>query len=183
MGQFSRDIAERPGDADILAQLNRVVSRPPFTKSSNLANFLRFVVEAVLAGEGSRIKAYTIATSALGRDDSFDPQIDPIVRVEAGRLRRALECYYAEDGRDDPIVIAIPRGTYVPVFRPNVARPITIHFRIMRRRISDTLHEHYRLALLIVAIAVTLDVVGALLTNKLWPSLTGAAQSMNSEVQ
>ena len=74
-----------------------------------------------LAGAGNRIKAYTIATDALGRDARFDPQADPIVRVEAGRLRRTLEHYYATEGRGDPIVIELPSGSYVPVFRPNIA--------------------------------------------------------------
>ena len=68
------------------------------------------MVEETLAGRGDRIKAYTIATAALGRDDNFDPQIDPIVRVEAGRLRQALRQYYAAEGRHDPIVIDLPVG-------------------------------------------------------------------------
>ena len=79
--------------------------------------FLRFIVEETLAGRGDRIKAYTIATSVLGRDEAFDPQSDPIVRIEASRLRRSLERYYLIAGQDDPIRIDIPKGGYVPSFQ------------------------------------------------------------------
>jgi hypothetical protein len=75
---------------------------------------LRFVVDAALAGQADRIKGYTIGVEAFGRGEDFDPQSDPIVRVEAGRLRRALDNYYA--GAKDPVVIALPVGTYVPTF-------------------------------------------------------------------
>ena len=69
------------------------------------------------AGDGKKLKAYTIAVEALGRGTDFDPQTDPIVRVEAVRLRQALARYYSGTGRDDPLVIEVPRGSYVPAFR------------------------------------------------------------------
>jgi hypothetical protein len=75
------------------------------------------VVEAALAGCADRLKAYTIAVEALGRGENFDPQTDPIVRVEAVRLRRALAAYYAGPGAHDPLIIELPRGRYVPTFR------------------------------------------------------------------
>src|SRR5262249_58005353 len=83
--------------------------------SPQLIAFLRFVVEATLRGERHLIKAYTIAVEALGRGADFDAGADPIVRVEAGRLRRALQRYYA--GTTDPILIHIPLGHYIPEFR------------------------------------------------------------------
>jgi hypothetical protein len=94
----------------------RVLASSAFLASPNLAAFLRFVVEATLSGQADRIKGYTIGTDALGRGDDFDPQTDPIVRVEAGRLRRTLYNYYANGGANDPIVIALPIGSYVPTF-------------------------------------------------------------------
>jgi tetratricopeptide (TPR) repeat protein len=100
--------------------LTSIVTNPAFGASPQLAAFLRFVVDAALNGRSDRIKGYTIAVEALGRDASFDPQADPIVRVEAGRLRRALDRYYAEVGQCDPIVIELPRGSYVPVFRRRI---------------------------------------------------------------
>ena len=69
-----------------------------FSRSPQLGAFLRFVVEAVLHGKADRIKAYTIGVEVLRRDTKFDPQLDPIVRVEATRLRRAIERYYAGPG-------------------------------------------------------------------------------------
>jgi hypothetical protein len=104
--------------AEVRAVLAHMLANPPFDKSAQLSNFLRYVVEEALAGRGGRIKAYTIATAALGRDENFDPQSDPIVRVEAARLRRALRSYYANGGADDAIVVDLPTGTYAPVFRP-----------------------------------------------------------------
>jgi hypothetical protein len=100
------------------AALARVVASEPFRHAPRLVAFLTFVVEKTLSGEAAAIKGYTIATQALGRPDDFDPQTDPIVRVEAGRLRRALQTYYAGEGADDPVRIAIPLGSYVAGFEP-----------------------------------------------------------------
>src|SRR6266536_3881431 len=85
--------------------------------SPQLIAFLRFIVETTLRGEGDRIKGYTIAVEALGRGEDFDPQTDPIVRVEAGRLRRALQQYYAGLGATDLVAVDLPRGRYIPTFR------------------------------------------------------------------
>jgi hypothetical protein len=102
--------------ADIEAALSRVSAGETFRNAPQLVNFLSFVISRTLAGQEQAIKGYTIATEALGRPDDFDPQTDPIVRVEAGRLRRALDIYYMGQGKADPIRIVIPRGTYVPRF-------------------------------------------------------------------
>ena len=106
------------------AAVDRVVVSDVFSRSPQLAAFLRFVVEAVLHNRQDRIKAYTIGVEVLRRDPKFDPQLDPIVRVEATRLRRAIERYYAGPGANDPLLIDLPRGSYVPTFRhrePDVA--------------------------------------------------------------
>ena len=73
---------------------------------------MRFVVEQTLAGQGDRLKGYTIAVEVFGRPTDFDAQTDPLVRVEAGRLRRRLIEYYADEGRDDPVRLELPRGSY-----------------------------------------------------------------------
>jgi TolB-like protein/Tfp pilus assembly protein PilF len=101
----------------IQLQLERIIVSGAFDASRRNRAFLRFIVEEALAGRSDRIKAYTIATSVLGRDDAFDPQSDPIVRIEASRLRRSLERYYLKAGRDDPIRIEIPKWSYVPSFQ------------------------------------------------------------------
>ena len=74
-------------------------------------------MEETLAGRAGRIKAYSVAISVLDRDDTFDPQTDPMVRIEASQLRRRLERYYLTQGVNDPVVIDLPKGGYVPVFR------------------------------------------------------------------
>src|SRR5262245_13206220 len=87
--------------------LERVVNSPSFRSAPRLAAFIRFIVERTLAGEGGHLKGYTIGTEALGRGPDFDPQSDPIVRVEAARLRRALGRFYSTVGRDDEVVIEL----------------------------------------------------------------------------
>src|SRR6201989_967740 len=109
---------------EIRAALQRMIGSDVFSRSPQLGAFLRFVVEAVLHGNASRIKAYTIGVEVLRRDAKFDPQLDPIVRVEATRLRRAMERYYAGPGADDPVLIDLPRGSYVPLFRRREAEAI-----------------------------------------------------------
>jgi tetratricopeptide (TPR) repeat protein len=94
-----------------------MIASEVFSRSPQLGAFLRFVTDATLQGKSDRIKAYTVGVEVLRRDTSFDPQIDPIVRVEATRLRRAIERYYAGPGQQDAIIIDLPRGSYVPTFR------------------------------------------------------------------
>jgi tetratricopeptide (TPR) repeat protein len=110
-------LGDAPSPDEIRTAIDRITVSDVFNRSPQLGSFLRFVVEAALSGKGHRIKAYTIGVEVLRRDTSFDPQIDPIVRVEATRLRRAIERYYAGPGSDDPVIVDLPRGTYVPTFR------------------------------------------------------------------
>jgi TolB-like protein len=112
-----------PGAAEVQAALDRILASEGFRTSPQLGAFLRFVVEAALGGRAASLKGYTIGVEALGRDPDFDPQIDPIVRVEATRLRRALERYYLGAGSDDPVVMDLPRGSYVPTFRRRPGAP------------------------------------------------------------
>ena len=106
-----------PAPAEIRAAVERMTVSDVFARSPQLGAFLRFVVEAVLHGKAERIKAYTIGVEVLRRDVKFDPQLDPIVRVEATRLRRTIERYYSGPGASDPIIVDLPRGSYVPTFR------------------------------------------------------------------
>ncbi len=101
----------------IREELRRVLDSSDFDASARNRRFLSFVVEATLSGDSEQIKAYTIATSVFERGADFDPQLDSIVRIEAGRLRRSLENYYLRAGADDPVRISIPKGSYVPTFR------------------------------------------------------------------
>jgi hypothetical protein len=108
---------EQLSPTDVRRALDEIIASAMFRDSPQLANFLRFIVEASLDGDKGRAKGYTIGVEALGRSESFDPQIDPIVRVEATRLRRTLERYYAGPGAADSIVFGLSRGSYVPTIR------------------------------------------------------------------
>jgi TolB-like protein len=136
-----------PTPQEIRAALERMAASESFRSSPQLAAFLRFTVEAVLRGERERIKAYTIAIEALGRDERFDPQADPIVRVEATRLRRAVERYYAGPGANEPVLIELRPGSYVPAFRRRdaTAQPAPALVRL-RALVRPMLHPLFLLA-------------------------------------
>lgn len=108
---------ERWTDHEIRSQLERILSHPEFRATDRIRDFLRFVVEESLAGNARQLKGFTIATEVFGRDQDFDAAHDPVVRIQAGRLRRAIERYYLVAGANDPIVIDIPKGGYAPVFK------------------------------------------------------------------
>ena len=103
-----------PPRDEIEAALARVTQWPGLSRSPQLVRFLNYIVEARLSGNEAGIKAYLIAVDVFGRPQSFDPQTDPIVRVQARRLRAALEEYYAGPGADEPIRFTLPVGRYVP---------------------------------------------------------------------
>jgi adenylate cyclase len=105
-----------PSAEAVKQELERVLASPDFVASDRLKRFLRFVVEEAVAGRADRLQAYPIALEVMGRDASFDPQTDPVVRMEAGRLRRRLERYYLGAGQNDPVRIDIPKGGYAPTF-------------------------------------------------------------------
>jgi TolB-like protein/Flp pilus assembly protein TadD len=100
----------------IQTELERILQSDDFASARSLRQFLQFVVTETLAGRGDQLKEYTIAVRALGRGVDFDPALSPIVRIQAGRLRRALRDYYAGEGKEDSIRCEIPKGAYVPVF-------------------------------------------------------------------
>ena len=118
--------AVSPTGDDIRAELDRIVGSGVFGGSIRLQRFLRFVVEQSLAGKGDELKEYAIGTGVFDRDDDYDPRIDSIVRVEAGRLRSKLDEYYNGAGASDPVRIGIPRGTYAPVFERRAATASTV---------------------------------------------------------
>ena len=106
-----------PTDVEVRAQLSRILASTNFEAGKRSRKFLSYVVEETLAGRSARIKALSIAVEVLGRGDDFDAQNDPIVRMEARRLRLTLERYYLLSGQTEPVLIEIPKGAYVPVFQ------------------------------------------------------------------
>ncbi len=98
---------------DVRRQLDKILASTSFRTASQSSKLLRFLVEAVVEGRED-LKEYTLGSEGLGRGDDFDPRIDPIARVEASRLRGRLEQYYLTEGAHDPVVIRLPKGSYVP---------------------------------------------------------------------
>jgi adenylate cyclase len=110
--------------ADVRAHLELLLHSPHFDGSARSREFLRYVVDEVLAGRAGYLKQSTIAVEVFGRRPDFDAVIDPIVRVQAGRLRRSLERYYLLCGDRDSIRIELPKGSYAPVFIENREGPL-----------------------------------------------------------
>src|SRR5579862_604813 len=104
-------------------QLKRILDSSIFVHSQRLSRFLQFVVERGNEGHADDLKEYSIGVEVFERDSDFDPRIDPIVRVQAAKVRSKLLEYYSSVGRHDELVISIPKGGYAPVFESAVAVP------------------------------------------------------------
>jgi serine/threonine-protein kinase len=128
-GTFENNLPETAGETSsaqrskvppecIRAELERVLTSKPFAHSARLSRFLRFTVERAAEGEGDQLKEYVLGLRVFDRDESFDPRIDPIVRVEAHRLRTKLKLYYGAEGVTNPLRIEFPKGGYAPAFIP-----------------------------------------------------------------
>jgi TolB-like protein len=113
----------------IKVYLDKLLTSDTFAESPTLRHFLQFVVLAALQDKQQQIKEYVIGTEVFGRKETFDPRVDPIVRVEARRLRGKLNSYYSTEGVQDNIVIEIPKGGYRPSFseRPSVSSSTTLN--------------------------------------------------------
>ncbi|HEY7670991.1 MAG TPA: hypothetical protein VIC71_02155, partial [Gammaproteobacteria bacterium] len=127
----------QPSPEECRAALERILGSRVFEQAGRASEFLRFVVEETLAGRGDRLKGYAIAVEVFDKPETFDAQSDPLVRVEAGRLRRRLLEYYHGDGESDPVRIELPRGGYAPMFsyaaKPASGKPVRRRNRLARR--------------------------------------------------
>jgi adenylate cyclase len=109
--------ASGPGAQPVRRQLEHLFASPDFDASPRSREFLRYVTEETLAGREATLTQSAIAVRVFGRKEDFDAVVDPIVRIQAGRLRRSLERYYLLSGRHDAVRIELPKGGYVPTFR------------------------------------------------------------------
>jgi tetratricopeptide (TPR) repeat protein len=109
---------------EVLLQLERILADKRFAGAERTARFLQYVVEKTLAGGASEIKEIVIAIDLYSRSAGYDPKIDSVVRVEATRVRNKLNSYYQEQGCCDPILITIPKGSYVPQFERRECEPV-----------------------------------------------------------
>ncbi len=106
-----------PDRAAVASELERIAASASFRKAERCVRLLRYVTDRALEGRVGELKEYALGISVFDRPGSFDPRTDPVVRLEARRLRLKLAEYYQQEGLDDPVVIELPKGAYVPHFR------------------------------------------------------------------
>jgi TolB-like protein len=104
-------------------QLAKILESTVFVDSQRMSRFLRFTVEETLKGNASRLKEIVIGEEVFDRPPAYDPRLDPVVRVEARRLRAKLQAYYKNRGRNDAVIVETPKGRYSPTFRLQSDRP------------------------------------------------------------
>jgi len=109
--------SNRVPDAAVRQQLDRILNSPTFQQVDRLKRFLTFITTEALVGRSDQLKEYVIGVQVFGKEESFDPRTDPIVRVQARRLRARLVSYYRDAGQNDDVVIELPKGGYAPVFK------------------------------------------------------------------
>jgi tetratricopeptide (TPR) repeat protein/TolB-like protein len=114
--ELFRETENPPNSDSIRAQLQCVLSSPQFAGSARLSRFLVYCVEQAILQPGGQLKEYEIATEVFDRDGTFDPRLDPIVRVQAVRLRAKLKDYYHERGDNVAVRIGLPKGGYAARF-------------------------------------------------------------------
>src|SRR5215475_12450098 len=120
-GSHSEHTTVLPDELDLA--LERILGSQTFAKSRRLQDLLRYTVERIKLGRSDTIKEYLLAVEVFHRKPSFDPRFDSIVRVQASRLREKLEKYYATEGSEDEILIAVPKGAYIPTVQRRRQRP------------------------------------------------------------
>src|SRR2546430_15291185 len=108
----------------IRQHLDRVLGSPTFQQADRLKRFLTFITLEAIAGRSDQLKEYVIGVQVFSKEESFDPRTDPIVRVQARRLRARLVRYYREEGQHDELIIELPKGGYAPVFKRREGRPL-----------------------------------------------------------
>jgi Tol biopolymer transport system component len=150
-------------DAAVRAELESILASEVFSRSQQLRRFLSFIVEQRLAGQGHTLKESVLAHELYGKSTDFDGGTDPVVRVDARRLRDKLREYY--EGRSDPVVISLPKGSYVPVFEANpasliqTARPVALTGLRERRPLTHLSRARVwvgALALIVVVVTVVI---------------------------
>src|SRR6266851_4822549 len=136
----------------VAAELEKVLSSQSFANSSQTSRLLRYVVERTLEGRADEIKENVLGVEVFGRQ-SFDPRTDPIVRVEATRLRQKLAYYYESEGKQDTIRIVLPRGTYVPILEQQPAPPPAAQAFSRREKLAWSAAALFALTALALAFA------------------------------
>lgn len=133
-------------DADaVRAHVARITASELFAGAERLCRFLRFTVESKLSGREAHVKEYTLGREVFDRGEDYDPRVDPIVRVEARRLRSRLAEYYGGPGRDESLRLEYPKGSYVPVVSSTTGQRVSA---------ATSMHPSLWIAAMIGALAV-----------------------------
>ena len=156
---------------DVQAELERILLSNTFAQAERARKFLRFVVEAALSGRSEEIKESVIGVEVLGRQPGFDPRADPIVRVEAGRLRSRLLVYYQAEGASDAVVISLPKGGYVPEFQESESSGAIL---------NEPRKKQFSILISAVAVAA---VLGFLLSWLIWSSTDRNQQGLRESAR
>jgi hypothetical protein len=112
-------IAARSGrfrDVSRDALVERIVASPAFLKSARMRELLVFLCERALEGGDQAVRESEIGAAVFGRQPGYDTTQDPLVRVQVSQLRKRLQQYFENEGKEEPVIVEIPRGTYTPVF-------------------------------------------------------------------
>lgn len=117
----AQSAASAASDEKVREQLERILRSKTFDTVERLKRFLRFIVVETVEGRGDQLKEFVVGIQVFSKESSFDPRNDPIVRVQARRLRARLDRYYAEEGQNDEIFIELPKGGYASAFRARQA--------------------------------------------------------------
>src|SRR5262245_49479275 len=132
-------------DKLVRQQLSRILASKTFAQVERLKRFVSFIVAESIGGRGGELKEYVIGVQVFGKEASFDPRTDPIVRVQARRLRTRLARFYRDEGHNDELIIDLPKGGYAPVFRVRDEAPAA------KRSLTATLASRNTVAVMPIA--------------------------------
>lgn len=116
----------QPVSGEQVALLRRVVASATFAKSNRLRELLAYVGERSLTDPDRPIREHEIGVAVFGRPDDYDSSQDTLVRVQASQLRKKLQQYFDEEGRDEPLILELPKGSYSLTYRPRSAPPVVL---------------------------------------------------------
>jgi Tol biopolymer transport system component len=155
-----------PDVSAVREELEKILASTEFSQSERLSRFLRFVVEGAMEGRAQELKESVIGSEVLGRQAGYNSKIDPIVRVQAGRVRARLEAYYQGSGTLDRVRIELPKGGYVPLFTIASSEPAVAPAKILHRPARQWIY------LAGIAAAIALLSVAALTRSTEPPGIT-----------
>jgi hypothetical protein len=115
-----------PTEAEVRQVVQRILSSKHFSNAPTKQRFLQLIIEAYIDGREDKLNEYMIGCEVYARDETYNPALDPIVRVGAHGLRKKLQSYYKDDGKEDELILEIPVGSYIPIFTTRARPPEAI---------------------------------------------------------